>query len=75
MLRSWEDRFGARLVEAGHAEIRLLVDRPPRTLDHAQAVAAEHYAVADECSGRGLSTIPAIAASLIGSPFWSFWWD
>ena len=62
-------------MEAGHAEIRLLVDRPPRTLDRAQAVAAEHYALADECSGRGLSTIPAIAASLIGSPFWSFWWD
>jgi hypothetical protein len=75
VLRSWEDRFGARLVEAGHDEIRLLVDRPPRTLDHARAVAAEHYALADECGGRGLSTVPAIAASLIGSPFWAFWWD
>jgi hypothetical protein len=75
VLRSWEDRFGARLVEAGHDEIRLLVDKPPRTPGHARAIAAEHYAFADECGGRGLSTVPAIADNLIGSPFWTFWWD
>lgn len=75
VLRSWEDRFGAQLVEIGSDEIRLLVDRPPRTLQSAQAIAAEHFAFADECGGKGLSTVSRIAADLISNPFWSFWWD
>jgi hypothetical protein len=75
VLRSWEDRFGARLLQVGWAEIRLIVERPPRTLPEARAVAAEHFAFADECGGQGLSTVPAIAPSLINAPFWSFWWD
>jgi hypothetical protein len=30
VLRSWEERFGARLQRVGFAEIQLLADRPPR---------------------------------------------
>jgi hypothetical protein len=75
VLRSREDRFGAQLVEIGSDEIRLLADRPPRTLQAAQAIAAEHFAFADECGGKGLSTVSRIAADLISNPFWSFWWD
>ena len=44
VLRSWEDRFGARLLEVGHDDIRLLVSRPPQTLEAAQQIAAEHFA-------------------------------
>lgn len=73
VLRSWEDRFGARLVEIGFDELRLLVERPPRTLEAAQAIAAEHFAFADESSG--LNRISRIAPHLVGQPFWSFWWD
>ena len=29
VLRSWEDRFGARLLQIGFDRIRLLVERPP----------------------------------------------
>ncbi len=76
VLRSWEDRFGARLLEIGPgAEIRLLVERPPRTLEAAQAIAAEHYAFCTECAGQGLREIPEIAAALVDSPIWAFWWD
>jgi hypothetical protein len=41
VLRSWEDRFGARLLDIGFAQIRLLAQRPPRTLQAAQSIAAE----------------------------------
>lgn len=75
VLRSWEDRFGARLLEVGFADIMLLVERPPRDLASARRIAAEHYAFCDECGGVGLSTISAIAAALVNAPFWSFWWD
>jgi len=43
MLRSWEDRFGARLIDVGFADLRLLVERPPRTLEAAQRLAAEQW--------------------------------
>jgi hypothetical protein len=40
VLRSWEDRFSARLLNVGPgAEIRLLVERPPRTRGTAEKIA------------------------------------
>ncbi len=43
VLRSCEDRFGARLLTIGPgAEIQLLVDRPPRTREAAEQIAVEH---------------------------------
>jgi hypothetical protein len=41
VLRSWEDRFGARIIDVDFDDLRLLVERPPRTLEAAQRVAAE----------------------------------
>jgi hypothetical protein len=75
VLRSWEDRFGARLLEIGFAEIRLLVERLPRSVAAAQRIAAEHYAFCNECGGRGLSEVPSISPSLVNAPIWTFWWD
>jgi len=76
VLRSWEDRFGARLLNVGPgAVIRLLVERPPRSLEAAQRIAAEHRVFADECAGTGANDIPTIAASIVNSPVWTFWWD
>jgi hypothetical protein len=74
VLRSWEDRFGARLLEVGFATIRLLVSRPPQTLQAAQRIAAEHLAFSDEAQ-IGLRGIPQIARALVNNPFWDFWWD
>ncbi len=76
VLRSWEARFGARLLSVGPgAQIRLLVERLPRTAEAAQAIAAEHFAFCDECAGQGLRDIPRITASLVNAPTWTFWWD
>jgi hypothetical protein len=75
VLRSWEERYGARLLQAGFAWIRLLADRPPRSVELAQRLAAEHYAFCDECGGRGLTEVSTITASLMESPIWTFWWD
>jgi hypothetical protein len=74
MLRSWEDRFGARLFEVGFDDIRLLVERPPRTRDLAEHLAAEQFQLANDCTDatRG---IPWIAPRLLNSPYWTFWWD
>ena len=75
VLRSWEARFGARLLDVGPgAQIRLLVERPPRSAEAAQRVAAEHFAFCDESAGQGLHDIAAIAASLVDAPVWTCWW-
>jgi Domain of unknown function (DUF4253) len=75
VVRSWEDRFGAQLLEVGFAEIRLLASRPPRTTRHAQHLAAEQFAFCDECAGQGLRDIPQITDHLLSSAIWTFWWD
>jgi hypothetical protein len=74
VLRSWEDRFGARLIDVGFADLRLLVERPPRTLAAAQHVAAEQVVLADECID-GMRDIPNVAGRLVNAPVWTFWWD
>jgi hypothetical protein len=74
VLRSWEARFGARLLEVGFASIKVLAERPPGDPDAARRVAAEHLAFCDECGGDGLVSIADISARLLASPVWSFWW-
>ena len=73
VLRSWEDRFGARLLEVGHADIRLMVSRPPQTLEAAQRIAAEHMVFAADA--QGLRGVGWIARAVVNNPFWDFWWD
>jgi Domain of unknown function (DUF4253) len=75
VLRSWEDRFGARLLRiGGDAILQVLVERPPHTLEPAWHVAAELHAFADEVAGTD-DTVSSIAAHLVGTPIWQFWWD
>lgn len=74
VLRSWEDRFGARLIDVGYADLRLVAERPPRTLEAAQRLAAEQIVLAEDCTG-GARDIPGIAARLLNGPIWTFWWD
>ena len=74
VLRSWEDRFGARLVGVGEDIVRLLVERPPRTPEAAQRLAAEQVVLADDCID-GDRYVSGIAARLVSAPVWTFWWD
>jgi hypothetical protein len=76
VLRSWESRFGARLLRLGSDSIlRILVGQPPATLEDALAVAAEHLAFADEYGRYAGQPIRELAAELIRQPIWHFWWD
>jgi hypothetical protein len=78
VLRSWEGRFGARLLQVEKGAISLLVERPPRDEQAAQRIAAELWAFCDECHLRNrfaLTTVSEIAGSLPNTPIWRFWWD
>jgi Domain of unknown function (DUF4253) len=73
VLRSWEERFGARLFAMTHDAAHLLVERPPRDLDSALPVAAEHWVFCDEPAGR--QPVQTTAAEIVDAPVWYFWWD
>jgi len=76
VLRSWEERFGARLLRIGaDATLQVLAERPPRTLEIATQLAAEFYAFADEIDRNAACTVSSIAARLVGALIWTFWWD
>jgi hypothetical protein len=71
VVRSWQDRFGARLCVLGVDTLVLSVAWPPQTLEQAMAVTAEHLAF-----GRGLGgSFAEYAAELVNDRLWFFWWD
>jgi hypothetical protein len=75
VLRSWEDSFRARLLRIGFAQVSLLAARPPRDLESARLLAAEHFAFCNECGGLGLTDISSITRCLMATPVWTFWRD
>lgn len=77
MLRSWEDRFGARLIKAGFDTLILSVAAPPTGREHAEQVAAEHFAccVDNILQGQAETIGDYAEARVRRQPVWSFWWD
>ncbi len=75
VLRSWEDRFGVRVVAAGFDTLELSVAAPPVTFGHARRVAAEHLAFCPDNVWQGSGTLEEYAKALVEADRWSFWWD
>lgn len=73
VVRSWQERFGVRLCSLGFDTVGLSVAWPPRSHDHAQRVAAEHFAFCPDL--ESMTTFAEYAESLVGNPIWRFWWD
>ncbi len=77
VLRSWEERFGIRVVALAFDHLTLSVAAPPATAAEAEAVAAEHFAFCpDNVTTGDYDTLRAYAeARVLGQRVWSFWWD
>jgi hypothetical protein len=75
VLRSWEDRFGVRVVKVGFDTLYLSVAAPPTTIEQARRLTAEHHAFSPDALWQGGVTFEEYAEGLIGSTAWSFWWD
>jgi hypothetical protein len=77
VLRSWEDRFDARLFCIGFDTLDLAVGRPPSSESSALAVAAELFALGGQDTFEHLrvDSVSSLAARILNSPRWSFWWD
>lgn len=74
-LRSWRDRYGAELVGISSDVINLRVTSRPKTRDEALALAREQYIYCPDNIDQGVQTYSALAAALMDSDWWYFWWD
>jgi uncharacterized protein DUF4253 len=78
VVRSWEDRFGARVICLDEfATLYLSIAAPPLDMSQALPVAAEHLAFCPDniWQGRKDETLATYAERLIDDPVWVFWWD
>jgi len=75
VVRSWEERFGARVVSIGFDTLHLSVAAPPRDLDQALHIAAEHFAFCPDNVWQGPEYLRTYAAGLVDLNAWNFWWD
>jgi hypothetical protein len=73
VIRSWQDRFGARLLSLGTGTLAVSVAWPPSTLEHARRVAAEHLAFCNDLAN--LIDFGDYAQSLVDAGAWTLWWD
>lgn len=75
VVRTWEERFAARVVSIGFDTLYLSVAAPPITTVDALGVAAEHFACCPDLIWQGSGTLAAYAEHLVNLNCWSFWWD
>lgn len=73
VIRSWQQRFGARLCAIGFDTLGLCVAWPPTTTEHARHVAVEHAAFCSEFVYH--VDMAEYAHGLEGNQVWLFWWD
>ncbi|SCF95731.1 DUF4253 domain-containing protein [Streptomyces sp. Ncost-T10-10d] len=76
VLRSWEDRFGVRVVGLGHGSLYVSVAAPPTDVHQARVLAAEHYLTCPDI----FYEYPEVDWStyheeLMKDREWRFWWD
>ncbi|MEU7417208.1 DUF4253 domain-containing protein [Streptomyces antibioticus] len=76
VLRSWEDRFGLRIVGFGHGSLYVSVAGRPADVQQAQVLAAEHYLACPDVffmdPDLDWSTYHE---DLMTRGDWWFWWD
>jgi hypothetical protein len=74
-LRAWRDRYGAELIGLGADTLNLRVSRKPATREEALELAREHYFYCTDIIDQGMGSYRALAAGLMESDWWFFWWD
>jgi hypothetical protein len=67
--------WGAEVASVTGDIVQCFVARPPQDATAAMAVAHEQYIYCYDIVEQGTQTIAALAAGLVGSRYWYFWWD
>ena len=73
--RKWRAQYGAEIVGISGDVIDMRVTKRPKTREEALALAKEQYLYCSDIVLQGTETLEALAASLMDSDWWYFWWD
>ncbi|HEX3652286.1 MAG TPA: DUF4253 domain-containing protein [Rhizomicrobium sp.] len=73
--RTWRDRYGAELVGLSSDTLNLRVQRRPSTREEALSLAREQYVYCSDIVEQGTRDYSTLAATLMDSDWWFFWWD
>lgn len=75
MLRRWREQWGIELIGMSGDVMNLRASRRPKTRDAALALAREQFLYCNDIVHQGTSDMAPLAASLMESDWWYFWWD
>ncbi|MCC6151088.1 MAG: DUF4253 domain-containing protein [Planctomycetes bacterium] len=73
--RHWARLYGSMVVSVTGDVIQCFVERPPKTKDEALFLAIEQFKYCSDIVDQGVGTICNLAAELLNSHTWYFWWD
>jgi hypothetical protein len=73
--RSWQERFGAEITGMSADVVECVVARPPTDRAAVMNLAWEQYWYCQDIVEQGCGSISDLAATLLGSKYWYFWWD
>lgn len=71
----WFEQFGAEIIGMSGDTVECTVKSPPTTREAAIELAWQQYWYCGDIVDQGCETISYLAAWLINSPYWYFWWD
>ena len=73
--KRWQERYGAEIVSMTFDVMEFTVANPPRTKEAALELAKEQYVFCSDIVDQGVGDVASLAAVLLGSNYWYFWWD
>ncbi len=73
--RHWQAAYGAEITGMSGDVVECAVAKPPRDRDAAIHLAWEQYFYCGDIVEQGCETVSNLAATLLNSPYWYFWWD
>ncbi len=75
VLKHWAETYGIEIYAITGDVMECEVSRPPTSKDAAIALAHEQYWYCSDIVLQGTETLSILAAGLLNSPAWFFWWD
>ena len=73
--RQWQSKFGAEITGMSSDIVECVVKRPPRDQAASLELAWQQYWYCADIVEQGCGTVSSLAATLITSNYWYFWWD
>jgi len=75
LMKRWHARYGAEVVGVSGDVVEMRVSRLPSDRAQALALAREQFLYCPDLVYQGVGSVEALAATLLGSHVWYFWWD